>query len=637
MKKLLCLALALVLAVSLCACGKKTEDTASTDTSPITMAISMGNGEAYYTSLAELVKRDLGIDVEFVYVVSCDTSDLIKLQAQNNDLPADIVFTSQKMDNAYLEGSCIDFVASSTVTSLFTQSVTDGCKTEDGKIYQLPVSSRLIGITYNETLLNEMGWDVPETFADMVELKSKCDEAGIKFAVADGAATGHGFNWLFHLMGAGWLSTTEGTSWFEGFQNGTRSIDEFKEKCEYFKKWTEAGLWGTWHNWDWGGSTEFMRTRALFWYGITNTVSSYEGPLYDEEGNATDVMLNDTYKSIPWISEDGSNNCYTVYDNCWVILNKNLENDSERLTKALEIVKYMATSDAIKLVTDTAKDMYVSVSTYEMDEGRLYYRYASQIKNGFVQPWYYNYFDTNTIVSVGEIVNEYISGDETAFGRIFECLDEYNQMALNAVSSTAAVFTETLSVEDTAKFVALCEAEALDLTLEANNIDARTDVAIVPYATSEAPSQPWKGASIATAKVYAGTLETGMAQSMIPASAQNVTGIYMTGAEIKAIVESGFDPSDRFIDSATGESKYDSSKYGPYPYVCLVRGGAELEDEKEYLVALCDRYITLSAYNAYVEAGKVITGLENACNLEKAVISYGTKHSPISAANLILN
>ena len=633
MKRAIALLIVMLMVFSLPACSKKVVQ----DESPVTMLITLGNGEVYYTELAELIEEKLGIDVEFVYHNSYDSSDMTKLYFANQDLPADIIFTSSKTDNALLKDSCVDLLSGSSVTAAYTQATLTNCTTEDGTVYQLPVSSKLIGITYNETLLEEMGWELPETFEDMVELKAKCDEAGIKFAVTDGAATGHGFNLLFHLMGAQWLSMSEGTGWFEEFQAGNKSADEFMEASEYFKRWTEAGLWGVFHTQDWQGSKEFMETRALFWFSILNSVDHYDGPEYDDEGNETGKELHDTYKTMPWISEDGSNNCYTYYDNCWVYVNKELEapEKSEKLEKVFDILEFMTTDEATALVSGISKDSYVSVNKYTMGEDRLYAAYNETIKTGFVQPWYYNSFDTNSIVITGEVINNYIAGTGS-FEEIFSTLEECNEKYLSAETEILAEFPEKLDYENTAKLVALSAAEAIDKTLEENGIEERVDVTIAPYASEENPIPAWKGVSVCNSVIYAGSLEVGMANTIFPASAMNPCAIYMTGAEIKAITEAGFDPSDRFIDAETGESTFDSENYGPYPYVCLTKDGAELEDDTEYLVALCDRYLTNADYNAFNEAGKVLTDLTDLHSMNDGVLLFAEKHPEITVKDLKL-
>jgi len=634
MKKILCIFLTIALIISFCACGQSKE--IAQDTSPITMYIPMGNTGAYYTALAEKIKTELGIDVEFVYQISGDTTNMTRLYFANNDLPADIVFTASKTDDELLKTSCMDLLSRTSITAKYTPTTVKGCTTEDGAVYQLPVSSRLIGITYNETLLNEMGWAVPQSFADMVDLKAKCDAAGIKFAVCDSMATGHGFNWLFHLMGSQWLSTPEGTKWFEDYQNGKTSIDEFKEHCEYFKEWTEAGLWGDVNLKEWTGNNVFGSSRALFWYGLVNVASGYSGPMLDDNGNETGVMLNDTFKTIPWISEDGSNNCYTFYDNCWISISKEMEapDKADKLNKIIQILNFLTEDDATVLVSEMAQDTYVSVSDYVIKDDRLYSKYYESINNGFVQPWYYNEFDSDSIVFTGEKVNDYIAGKGN-FEDIFTTLDKYNQQKLNAQIEVLATFPEGLGYEDTAKLVALSCAEALNDSLKKNGIAGEAEVALVPYTAAANQLQPWSNATVSNSKVYPGAFDAAASLALIPTSTGNVVGIYMSGAEIKALVEKKYDPSDRFIDKTTGKSTYDSAKYGPYPYACLTKGGAALEDNKEYLVALCDKYLSLADLTAFEAKGKVLT-LSGTLSLNDGVKMYCSEHQTITPKDLVL-
>ena len=632
-----CLSFALIAAMlaSLTACADVGE--AKQDTSPITMCIAMGNGESYYKPLAEGIQKDLGIDVELVYMQNCDTTDMLRLAFDNNDMPADIVFTASKTNDELLKDSCVDLMSKSSIASKFKTTTVDECMTEDGAIYQLPVSSKLIGITYNETLLNEMGYELPKTFEDMVALKAKCDADGVKFAVSDGAATGHGFNWLFHLMGSKWLSTPDGTAWLDGFLKGDESVDAFKKECDYFKKWTEAGLWGSFRTADWNGNTEFMQTRALFWYGITNSVTEYEGPEYDEEGKETGRFLNDTYKTMPWISEDGSNNCYTYYDNCWVYVNKNLEEsyEAEKLSKVFEILDYIVSENGARLVNECGRDTYISVNNYIMGDDRLYSGYSEEINTGFIQPWYYNYFNQDTIVYTGEVINKYIAGSGS-FDDIFTTLNEYNEKHLNSEIEVLADFPDGLNREETAKLAALVAAKAIDKTLEENGREERVEVTIVPYASELSALQPFRSVSVSNSIVYKGPLDGSMSLTILPPNALTPTAIYMTGAEIKAITEKGFDPSDWFIDAAKGESTFDSKSYGPYPYVCLTKDNAELADDKEYLVALYEKYITKAEFDAFKEAGKVVDDLENVHSMNDGINLFTKEHPEITADTLTL-
>lgn len=633
MKRIFCLILCAVMALSVIGCGGGKEP--AQDTSPVRMLVTLGNGAAYFNAIKADIENDLGIEVEFVYNLSSDTTSQTRLQFQHDDQPADIIFTASKTDDALLKDSCIDLLSRSSVTSRYSSKTVASCTTEEGAVYQLPITSKLIGITYNETLLNEMGWDVPETFSDMVDLKAKCDEAGIKFAVTDGCATGHGFNWLFHLMGAQWLSTIDGTGWLEGFQNGSRSVSEFEEQCDYFKRWTEAGLWGSFHTADWSGNAEFSKTRALFWFGLTNSVSGYEGPQYDEAGNETGVILHDTYKSIPWISEDGSNNVYTSYDSCWVYVNKDLEapDCAEKLGKVFTILEYLAGEKSVRYVNDIGKDTYIPLEDYVAGSDRLYARYAGDIQNGFLQPWYYNSFDMDSIVFTGGVINDYIAGN-AAFGDIFTTLSTYNTRRINAQVQVLVNFPDGLSVENTAKLLAIGNATTLNDALESNAFGKTVDVTLAPYDPGRNNVQPFSNVSVCTTVIYPGDFDASAILALVPSGVTTPTGIYMTGAEIKAIVEKGFDPADKYIDPETGLSTYDSEKYGPYPYVCVVKDNKKLKDDETYLVAVAERFLTNADLEAFRAAGRVITGLENVKSAQWGIEAFCGKQLTLKENDL---
>lgn len=549
-RRIMAAVLCFTMAFSLAACDKTENETAAAEDNTITMAIALGNGEQYYNELIKGIKEDLGIEVKPVYQISSDTSTFLRLNFQHNDMPADIVFTASKTPDEYLEGCCLDLLSETHLTSHFTYNKTAECTAESGAVYQLPLTSKLIGITYNETLLNELGCEIPKTFEDMVNLKAICDEKGIPFAVCDGVVTGHGFNWLFHLMGSQWLSTTEGTEWFNQFKKGEASVDEFKEKCEYFKKWKEAGLFGTFQNQDWLGAEKFETTRAMFWYGITNSVSSYDGT---EEGTGKEI--HDVYKTIPWISEDGTNNCFTVYDNSWVAVKKELgdKGNEKKLENVIKVIDYMTSEKVIKLAADISKDVYVAVNSFTVGDDRLYSAFSEDIKNGFIQPWYYNYFKNDAIVNTGEAVNAYIAGSGS-FDDIFTILEETNQAELNDASEILFTAEETLSYEGTARIIAVSGALALQKSLDENHQSETVRVSLVPYTENPNELPPWRGACVVNTFVYQGAFESTAFNTIIPPNAASPCGIYMTGKQIKDLCNQKFDPSSRFTDAETGKA-----------------------------------------------------------------------------------
>ena len=618
--RILSLALALsMILLTFSGCNKN--DVVEQDTSPITIYVPMGNGQDFCETLCENIKSELGIDVEFVYQKSSDTTTMTRNFFKNGDLPADIMFTASKTPDEYMKNTCIDFLENSHITSVFTSRAIKTATADDGGVYQLPFTSKLIGVTYNETLLNELGAEVPTNFEEMVALKELCDQKGVTFAVSGGVATGHGFNWLFHLMGADWLSTIDGTNWIEKFQNGETDVSEFKEACSYFKKYVEAGLFGELVTDSWGDAGVYNSTRALFWYGVTNSQTGYT----NEETGKTDV-----YKTMPWISEDGSNNCFTTYDNFWVSINKDLEapEKADKLEKVLQIVEYLASDTMESISKDLAADVYIGATGFEVDDTRLYSNYESEIKAGFVQPWYYNYFDNAAINEVGQAVNEYMRGTGS-FDNIFTVLTNANNNTLNSTQEVLFTAEEKLDYADVAKILAIAGADALDLTLSENGINTVVEVSLMPYTETANAIQPFLDPSVSNSTIYKGDFLATDTNTLVPPNVMAPSAIYLTGKQIKSIVSAKFDPSEYFLND-DGTSKFDSSKYGPYPYICLTRDGSELQDDKTYLVAVPSNSIPKDIYASATK----IENLSNAHTYQEGITIFGESYTTISSSTI---
>ena len=627
MKKCMALLLAALVLVTAGACSATT---VQQDDSPVTMLVTYGNGETYFTTLAERVKEDLGIDIEFVYETSTDPTDQLTQDFANDNLQADIVFTSAKVNDEYLKGSCIDLLSHSHITTYFTSAKVKECTADDGGVYQLPISSKLIGITYNATLLEEMGWELPQTFDDMLDLKQKCDEAGIRFSVSDFRETGHGFNYLFHIMGAQWLSGLEGADWLNGFLAGTETADAFQEVCEYFNRWVENDLFGSINlEAGWGATNEFARTRALFCFAILNNSTGYDGPMYDADGNETGVELHDVHKSMPWISENGDNNCFTYYDNVWMMVNNDLlaADQADKLDKVLQILEYMTGEEFAEMTSDLSADVYLALNNFEMADDRLYSDYADEIRAGFLQPWYYSYFDANTIVATGAEIGAYVlnttlTAEEAAargtecnydynpdasFDSVFEVLTNNNNNQVTAADNTLGTVTETLSIRDTARLTAIAGALTMQETLDTEGVNAVVGAALVPYVESREQLQPWRDIAVANAVLYPGTVTKATSYIAIPKQCGDVCAIRMTGAELQTICDAGYDPSGYFTDSETGECRFDKERYGTYPYVCQTRDGAALDAETEYIVAVSAKTLDADLYDTFAAEGRILT------------------------------
>ena len=648
---------ALLTVTLLCSCSGGGDDRT------VSMLVSQGFGEQIFRTLAEDVKRDLDIDIEFVFENSSSQSTLLLQDFINNDLKADIVFTYAKIPDKYLETCCVDFVAESNLLSHYNVGKIGEFITDDGRAWQLPLTSRLVGITYNATLMEEKGWEVPHTFDEMLELKRKCDADGTLFAVTDIKYTGHPFNYLFNLLGSQWLFTVGGEVWLDGFLEGSMSMHTFKDQAEYFRSWVENGLFGELADTGSHVKEQFGSKRALFCFSNRNNFNGYQGAMCDKDGNPGDRILDDTFKTMPWISRNGSNNCFTAYDNNWVAVSRRAASDGQKLSRVMAVLEYMMGEKYLKLAMQEADDLYCALDVVDIEPDRLYYDFADQVRRGYLQPWYYNRFDEETIIETGREIASYIINYYSAQGWQTDQVRHYNytfnpdatfdsavNMLRNSLHARQEDYLgwaeEDLGPQDLARLTAISGALALE------QVGIHTEAALMPYARKVGDLQPWKGVAVQNVSVKAGALSKSYSYILEPAECFDVVAIRITGSELHAMVESGFDPSDRFIDPATGKSTFDSAKYGPYPYAFEMRGKPSVPAAGEseataidavtegrlYTVALCPATIPAAEWNKFVTGGRIVTtgpsGTPITANLSAGIQLYFKQHPTISRSNI---
>ncbi len=665
MKRIISLILVLSMILTFASCAKVPVQ----DDSPITMYIGLGNTKTtYYTALKELIKEELGYDVEFVYSNTLDTTNTMNQMIKNGDLPTDIIVTASRTNEEYQENAFLNLSTETNLPDLFTSNQIKQIDV-DGSVYQLPFSTRLIGIEYNKTLFEEYNLELPSSLEEMIALKAKAEELGLKFSTTGATLTGHGFNYLFHLLGTNYIFGADGTEWLANYRSGNASIDEFKEEASYFEKFVEAGLFGSIHSEDWNASTEFKETRALFYFNIINDTYSYDGFQYDDDGKivgaeyigdevvaeeATDgiaveidgkyvlydeaneahqgltrynipgaTVLHDKYGSMPWISENGNSNCYVTYNNMYLAINKKLgeEDQAKRLAKIVDILELMTTDKAARLFTELYPDGYVAVKDFSIDNTRLYADFADSVEKGYIMPWYYNEFDNECIVSVGQVVNDYLLGKDT-FENIFVELDKDNTAFLNHTPKTLAKVSETLDYKDVAKLQCVANALSSQKVLDDNGIDAKIEVSILPYVNNinELPLEV--NTPIVQSKIYKGDIEEVLLNSYIQGTAAPVI-VKMSGSDINALVESGYNTNTEFGVDKT------------FDIAVMTKNGISIDDSKSYYVAVPSK-ILVDSYDKYLADGAVITKDDAplAGTTLEGLTMYFENHQTISKTNI---
>ena len=572
-----------------------------------------GNVNAdFINALVDGAKKDCGVDINLVFMNCSDRPDQIRLSLLGGVMPADIVFTDFKLPDDVVKDVCLNLISWSHIAASFNYGTLSSCITEDGAVYELPVSSKLIGITYNATLMKEHGWTPPRNFNEMLALKRKCDAARVPFAKSDIRLTGNGFNDLFHLMGSQWISSIEGMEWFDAFTRGEVPADKFEDECGYFRKWVENGLFGELCVDNANGI--FARDRALFLFSVMNSVSGADG---------------DQYKTMPWISEDGSNNCFTIYNNCWVMADRKLtaKGNERKLYNVCKVLDYLTSEEFVEATKNLTADGYLSINNYTPGEHQLYRDYLEEIRAGYLQPWFYNDFNQAAIVNTGAeidswMIRNYFKDNAPAsftdrclfsynpsasFERIFEILEEEEGRRSDNSARVLTTVTETLGLPQTARIAAIGGAMALQQALDAfQGAFPEVQVCMMPHTGTLNGMQPWHAIAAENTILYPGRFMEEYIHVLAPSPGHDFCGILMSGLQIKKLVEAGFDPSGHFIDKDTGRSTFDSEHYGPYPYVCVTKGGLKTDDDGEYLVAISPSALAPHIYEEFLEAGKVL-------------------------------
>ena len=636
--------LAALTALTVCSCSTGKESR------PVSIFVAQGFTESVYRALAEDAKKDLGIDVQFVYQCSGNQTGQIAENFRNDLLESDLVFTYAAVPNEYLKNTCLDLMSRSSLLSHYSYDKIREFITDDGCVYQLPLCSRIVGIMYNATLVEEKGLKLPRNYNDMLELKARCDREGIPFAVTDIKYTGHAFNLLFNLMGVKWLNTVNGKVWLNGLFEGYSSMHVFKENAVYFQKWLENGLFGELADISRPARTHFGQQRALFAFTNRNNFYGYKGPMYDSKGRKTGVMLDDKYKVMPWISEDGTNNCFTAYDNNWVMVNKAAAQDEAHLKNVLALLEYLMTNPKYRqMVKEQERDLYFVLGESVMDEDRLFYDYADLVKRGYLQPWFYSSFDEATIIETGKQLASYIVATYKSKGwpvgntRHIDyaindnaTFDNAMGMLRTSLHSQKEDYLGWAEERITPEGVARMTAVSAGLILQDAVPEIEVCAALMPYVHNLRELQPWKQVPVQNAGLNAGVLHKGYSYIFEPPGCTEVAGVRMKGSELREILQAGYDPSGYFIDPSTGESTFDSEHYGPYPYACMIKGGAALQDSLEYIVAVCPKSLDKEVYDRFLSEDRVLTnsGGTVICNLATGVNLYFQLHPTISNSNI---
>jgi len=197
--------------------------------------------------LAELVHEKYPeVNLEILSYSGANTTQYLQNMLAADDLPdicSQTVYDPNinDMSDKMIDLSSYDFTDNYVESRL--QDVSD-----DGAIYMLPSAYSCIGITYNKTLLEEHGWELPKSFTDLEKLAEEAKATGVQLCLAQIEYPGYGFQYMCNIADTGFLGTFQGKQWQKDYLTGKANVSDTQgmmDCMEYIQKWKELGMFTT--------------------------------------------------------------------------------------------------------------------------------------------------------------------------------------------------------------------------------------------------------------------------------------------------------------------------------------------------------------------------------------------------------
>lgn len=517
---------------------------------PITMQLPFRDMSPFLDLLEEKYPE---INLEIIPYSGKNTTAYTSAQLRAGDMP-DIYTTTiyvpgqDDLSDRLIDLSGYDFTNSYSEDRL--RDVAD----DSGAIYMVPTFFTCIGITYNKTILEENGWELPTTFEQLEELAPKVKAAGYNLALDQIALPGYGFQYFCNIMDTAFLNTLEGRKWQRDFLNGTatvRDCPEMMEALQTLEKWREIGMLSG------GDPNEDSETQEMMAEGSTLFMLGNEN-IFNENNSDCEFGI------MPYLSEDGTQNALVLNVSRYIGLNKHLEDEGneQKLQDAVHVMDLLSTVEGLESFNSTYSDTsLLPLKDYIIPETSYYKQVERELNTGLTAPFIYSGWD-NLIVPIGNAVLDYIKGD-AELDDVISAFDD-NQYLLKDNSAAAyTVVTEKIDTDNCARLVGICFAQAsgADLALISKNKWYRDDD------ETDLNSAGVSGALFA-----------------LPVTDQEITTILPTGwrGNIKTVTLSG----KRIKELA--EYGYDRTGNGStFPYELVTPEGMTIDDGTVYTVAVC--------------------------------------------------
>ena len=467
----------------------------------------------------------------------------------------DIYFTTYYVPGRYDDKADFLDLSSYDFTGEYVQSRLREV-TLDGGIYMLPLGYNALGITYNKTLLDKNGWELPTSFKELEELAPKVEDAGYTLCLDQLQYPGFGFQFLCNIADTGFLSTIDGQKWQKAFLNGEATVSdtpEMVETLQYLDKWRDLGMLngnGTPDS-DKDTKAEVLKGNTLFLIGNSNDLTS--------ENDATDE-----YRLMPYLSEEGDQNVFVLNVSRYVGLNKELgeKGNEQKLEDAMHVMEVISTVDGMESMEPSqVNSRIIPLKDAQVGDNSYYADILDELNSGHTASFIYSGWE-NIVVPVGEAMIDYIKGN-IELEDVIKAFDENQNLITENKVETYTTVTETLDMDTCAKLVGICFAKAV-------NADAAL-ISTNPWRYDKDALQMNKDG--VSGALFPMSVSDEEIVSIIPTGwTDNIQTVTLTGKKIKELVKTGYERNGNSV---------------AFPYVLASKNQMEFEDNTTYTIVIC--------------------------------------------------
>ena len=426
--------------------------------------------------------------------------------------------------------------------------------TDDGAICLLPTYYTCLGITYNKTLLKEHGWKLPTNLKELESLAAKAKKAGVRLCLDQTQLPGYGFQYWCNILDTVFLNTPEGRIWQSDYLDGKTNISKspaMKEAMQTLERWREIGMLNDEGDPKSDDATrlEMAKGNTLFMLGASNIFS--EGDTDDEFG------------LMPYLSEDGKHNAFILNVSRYAGLNKHLQDagNEQKLEDALHVMEVLSTVDGMSALNSAYKDAsLLPLKDYKPSKATYYADIIDELNDGITAPFIYSGWE-NTIVPIGNAGIKYVRG-KSSLGDFIEAIDDAQSLLEDNSSQSYTTVTEKFDVDNCAKLVGICFAQATD-----------SDIALISkdkyYYYADDTDLNLEGVS---GQLFPGPVTDQEITAILPTGwANDIQTVALSGKRVRELLETGYDRN--------GDGNC-------FPYELVAPEGFELDDNATYKIAI---------------------------------------------------